>query len=105
MKKCGIVLLASSTSEVPTRAISKRVRVVTSCKEQILKKAKTFLAEFKTEYFVSNLNIDIPSSQNAYSLTCFVNQDFLKEMLKVNDYRYVHMVFPFIAAFKDRAGG
>ena len=64
-----------------------------------------FLALLEKEYPTTCLHVDFSKAKNSTRLDGLFVEDGVRCMLEGKDYKTVDMIFPFIAAFIDRACG
>ena len=74
-------------------------------RKSVLRGANAFLALLEKEYPATCLLVDFSKANNSTRLDGVFVEDGVRGVLEAKDYKTVDMIFPFIAAFLDRACG
>jgi len=83
----------------------RKQRVMSSQRSNILKSFNAILAEIEKNYPATGLHVDFSKKEKSAQMNGFYLRDGVRGMLEGKNYRAVDMVFPFLAAFFDRAVG
>ena len=67
--------------------------------------SNAILAEIEKNYSATGLHVDFSKKEKTAQLNGFFLRDGVRGMLEGKNYRAIDLVFPFIAAFVDRALG
>lgn len=105
LKECTVGYLSVTDKEVLLAVRNKRRKKASSCKSQLLNGCNNLLSAYQKEFPIPGLQVSFSTAQKSSQLNGFFTSTGVKGMLEGKDYAAVDTVFPFIAAFLDRAIG
>ena len=105
LKTCMVQMLNSNSMFTNPNDNRRGQKRYSSMKTAILRGCNSLLAAIQNQYPLSGVNVDFSKKEASTSLNGLFTADGLKGMLEAKEYRAIDYVFPFVAAFVDRALG
>ena len=103
LKECIFVYISALSNDESVFKEPSGNGIIRGAKTALLRGCNSILRAFEADFRVSNLHVDFSSSQKSAQLNGFFTNTGVKGMLEGKDYHQLDMVFPFVAAFIDRA--
>ena len=105
LKTCTIQLLSSDDLYTHPTKNSRQQRKFSSIKNKVLRSCNALLAAIEAQFPIPGVHVDYSKKESSVQLNGFFTHDGIKGMLEAKNYQNMDMIFPFIAAFIDRATG